>query len=928
MKHRGTVGSRSLARQARSIWIICLGILLAFISAGVSAQSIERGSITGTITDPNGDRMPGVNVMLTSTELGATSETMTDANGRYRFVALLPSTYTVEASIEGFSTARQGDIELTVGKTLSVDLAMELGSVEDIIIVEGSPLIDVRSSTLQTTELNNEILMDVPSGRSIRSVVQLAPGIHSENAEGRQPSAFGSPGMGVQFSVDGVIINSPEAGESEVPLGFFSVEDVTVLGAGASAEYGGYSGVIVNVTTKQGSNDLNGMVDLQLADNDWQSQNTNDPDLQRSGSDRTDTEVHFDIGGPVQRDKAWFFTSFKYYQQDSQASGDHVNAPTNERPRFLGKINWTPTQEKIFSGMLEYSTRDQAYQGADEGDLVAPGATVSLEGTQYLFNFNYTDMLSQDTLLDLKFGGYHQRQAETPDGGDTPARYDIFEDRLSENWWGPFNANRERYQLIASVSHFTDDFIRGEHDFKFGVELQNTVVNTLNQYAGGKFYEDYAGENYILFESTGYDTYADTDKIVGYVQDSWGINDRVRLNLGLRANYWRGAVESDVNGVRFDPGDVFTPDLALAPRIGLNINLGDDNDSVLKAHWGRYYHQVISLFYSRLAPESDVTGYMWNADDEVWEHDFTEGRGPGQWTIDDNLGVPYMDALDVGWEKVLTRTVSLDVTATYRTNHDFLDGVNLTGEFEPTRYTDPDSGRSYNVFDQTNEGENRFYFTNVNYCQDYGQAYKELTCFKSSRKYAGITASLARRWRNNWQMQASWTYGEARGNNNNGWYEFQEGRGSSLGSSTFFKDPNVQINAYGNLTIDPTHLIKVLGNAQLPGGVVVGGYLRYFSGNTYNQLIRVEDVDQRSEIYGYPNGSFRLDDGLTLDLRVEKDFNLGGGRLLGVGIDVFNAGNADTVIEAEQTLNSDRPFGAPVRLIRGRVWRLGARLQF
>ena len=928
MTHGGTTCSRSLAPKAGVARIIGSGVLTVFICAAAWGQSIERGSITGTITDPNGDRMPGVNVTLTSGELGTTSETMTDANGRYRFVALLPSTYTVAASIEGFSTAQQEDIVLTVNQTLTVDLTMQLGSVEDIIIVEGSPLIDVRSSTLQTTELNNEILMEVPTQRSIRGVVQLAPGVHSQNADGRQPSAFGSPGMGVQFSVDGVVINSPEAGESEVPLGFFSVEDVTVLGAGASAEYGGYTGVIVNVTTKQGSNDMNGLVDLQLADNDWQSQNTNDPDLQRSGSDRTDTEVHFDIGGPVQRDKAWFFTSFKYYQEDSKASGDHVNAPTNERPRFLGKINWTPTQEKIFSGMLEYSTRDQAYQGADEGDFISPGATVSLEGTQYLFNFNYTDMLSQDTLLDLKFGGYRQRQSETPDSGDTPARYDIYEDRLTENWWGPFNANRERYQLIASVSHFTDDFIRGEHDFKFGVELQNTLVNTLNQYAGGKFYEDYAGENYVLFESTGYDTYADTDKMVGYVQDSWGINDRVRLNLGLRANYWRGAVESDVNGVRFDQGSVFTPGVGIAPRIGLNINLGDNNESVLKAHWGRYYHQVISLFYSRLAPESDVTGYIWNADDQVWEHDFTEGRGPGQWTIDDSLNVPHMDALDVGWEKVLSRTVSLDITATYRTNDNFLDGVNLTGEFEPTRYTDPDSGRTFNVFNQTNEGENRYYFTNVNHCQDYGQAYKEITCFRKVRKYAGITASLARRWRNNWQMQASWTYGEARGSDNNAWYEFLEGRGSQLGSSTFFRDPNHQINAYGNLTIDPTHLIKVLGNARLPGGVVLGGYLSYFSGNTYNQLIRVEDVDQTSDIYGHPAGSFRLDDGINLDLRVEKDFNIGNNRRLGVGIDVFNVGNADTVIEAEQSLNSDRPFGAPRRLVRGRVWRIGARFHF
>ena len=928
MKHGATVESHAPGNAPGGIRIIGLGVLLVFIGAAAWGQSIERGSITGAITDPNGDRMPGVRVTLTSVELGATSETMTDGSGRYRFVALLPSTYTVEAVIEGFATARQREIVLTVGKTLSVDLSMELGSIEDVIIVEGSPLIDVRSSTLQTTELNNEILMEVPSDRSIRRIVQLAPGVHSEGTDGGRPSAFGSSDQGVQFSVDGVVINSPEAGESEVDLGFFSVEDVTVLGAGASAEYGGYSGVIVNVTTKQGSNDVNGLVDLQLADNDWQSRNTDNPDLQRSGSDRSDTEVHFDIGGPVQRDKAWFFASAKYRQEDSTASEGHPDDPSYEEPRLVGKINWTPTQEKIFSGMLEYSTHDALYQGADEGDFVAPGATFSNVGTQYLFNFNYTDMLSPDTLLDLKFGGYHQRQTERPDNGDVPARYDGFEDRLSENWFGPFNANRERYQLMGSVSHFTDDFIRGEHDFKFGVELQNTLVNTLSGLSGGKYYYDFAGEPYFLYESTGYNTFADTDRIAGYVQDSWGVNDRVRLNLGVRVNYWRGALESDVNGVRFDQGTVFTPDLAIAPRLGLNINLGDDNDSVLKAHWGRYYHQVISLFYSRLAPESDWTGYIWNPDDEIWEHDFTEARGPGQWTIDDSLGVPYMYAWDVGWEKVLSRTVSLDVTATYRTNHDFLDGVNLTGEFEPVRYTDPNSGRTYSVFDQTNEGENRFHFTNVGYCEDYGQAYKQLTCFRKIRKYAGITASLSRRWRNNWQLQAAWTYGEARGSDNNTLSEFQEARGSSLGGSTFFSDPNSQINAYGNLTIDPTHLIKVVGSGELPGGILVGGFLRFFSGNTYNQLIRVDDVDQRSEIYGYPAGSFRVDDGISLDLRVEKDFSIGSDRSLGVGVDVFNLGNADTVIEAEESLDSERPFGSPRRLVRGRVWRLGARLRF
>ena len=114
-----------------------------------------------------------------------------------------------------------------------------------------------------------------------------------------------------------------------------------------------------------------------------------------------------------------------------------------------------------------------------------------------------------------------------------------------------------------------------------------------------------------------------------------------------------------------------------------------------------------------------------------------------------------------------------------------------------------------------------------------------------------------------------------------------------------------------------TGSIKVLGDAQPPGGVVVGGYLCYFSGNTYNQVIRVEDIDQRSATYCCTAGSFRVDVGISLDLRVEKDLNLGSGRSLGVGIGVlnvgiavFNVGNADTFVEAEGTLNSHRPFGA------------------
>jgi hypothetical protein len=711
-------------------------------------------------------------------------------------------------------------------------------------------------------------------------------------------------------------------------MDFDKLEEVSILGIGAPAEYDGFSGVSVNAVTKSGTNELHGMASLYYEDSDWASSNTSNPDLEQGGARSTQWEVPLNIGGPIIRDKLFYFTSLKYLTSESPGDPGMGVDFTNDELRVMGKFTWFPSQEQTLSAFIEYSDRDTRNIGADESDFFTPGTMFDNVQEQWGWNFNYIHMFTDKTLLEAKFGGYIQKQDEVPKNGDTPARYDEYYDMVFDNWFGPFTADRERYLVSASVSHYVDDFA-GSHDFKFGAEFERTPVHTELGYSGGKYYIDVEGEPYLRYDTFGYSTHAETDRMSGYVQDSWSVTPRINLNVGFRLNYWRGSVGADVNGEYVDMGTVFTPDLGVAPRIGLTWELPTEKTSVIKAHWGRFYHQAIALYYSRLAPESDLSLYVWDPDEEEWIFEFTEVRDSSQFTMDDNIKMPYMDSFAIGFEKEITSLISVDITGTYRENYDFLDKVNLTGEFEELQYYDELTGQTYDVYNQLNPGENQYIITNPGRCADYGQAYGPITCFMKERKYWGITASFNRRFADNWQLQGSYTYGKATGNDDNLLLEFGEGRSSSLGASDFYSNPNSQINATGNLTIDPRHQVKLVGSVHLPLQFIIGGFFRYASGNSYNQIIPVYDVEPPdTEIYGQPRGSFKVDDGFNLDLRAEKLFDLGGEHELSVGMNIFNVTNESTEIEVEENVDSELPFGETRRIVRPRRFQLVLRYTF
>lgn len=936
-----------------TLFSVCM---LAFMCSLIFSQSQGTGAIRGTVATPDGEILPGVEITLSSPNLiGGNQSVVSNDGGRFRFVALLIGTYTVEARLMGFTPQRRDNIRLSVGETLTVDFALEIGGIEEeITVISKAPMIDIKDSQIATTEMDYEFLQKIPSGRSMRSQLKFAPGVYGAS----HASAFGSSeSLSNNFMIDGVKVNSPEAGEAEVSIDFDSVEEMKVMGIGAPAEYGGYSGVVVNVVTKSGGNKLRGLFNFFLRRPGWHSENWGDYVdeegeqylLRDSWMEAYD--FHANLGGPIMKDKLWFYVSGKYVW-DKQHIIDY-EGPTEDAWVYhvMGKLTWQADSKNRFGFILERNA-DQI-NNIEAGPWQAPEATPSEGAQQWFFNANYLHIFSDTTFLEAKFGGYDQK------GGinlksDDPAHFDFENEYLSGNFWEYWDFPRQRLQLNTSVSHHAEDFIGGSHDFKFGVEVERSTLTNARGYAGGVFYEDYGDEPYYMFAYDGYSAKPTTVRVSGFVQDSWTIGDRLTINPGLRINHVRGSLPSPV-------GTVFKPKLGIAPRLGITYDVFGDHSTALKIHYGKYYHGIMGMFYLHFQPQGDFSSSVWGPVMTMWDEEEFADTGEhldgwpfpddeyvleftdvweDKYTMDPNLKMAYMNQFVVGIERELGKDIAVGASFIYRTNHDFMDRVNITGEWVPVQWTNPyeTDGKTYTVYERINPGDNNFYVTNPKEGEDYGAAFPDIVGFTPTRKYRGLEFTFDKRYSNGWQLQASYVNGKSWGSDDNTWGEYADNRTSSLGASTKYGNPNFQINAEGRLGFDPTHMLKIMGSIDVPVvDVSLGFYYSFMSGITYNKNIMLPgDIDSDpvswgNEVYIYADekGSYRYPSQHNLDLRVEKFLKIGNYRL-GILIDLFNVLNDSTEDDYETYMDpwSDYQFGHVWGLVSPRTFRAAIRFEF
>jgi outer membrane receptor protein involved in Fe transport len=892
--------------------ILMIALSLVLLNPYLYSQSKENGAFEGKIIIEDGQPLPGVTVTATNTSgAGTRRVAVTDENGKFRFPALLPGVYALEAQLEGFQTAKREGIRLIVGTTLTVDFRMNLGKIEEKVTVAGVlPMVDVKDSQTAVSSLSNEILQNIPNNQFVSNVVNLAPGV-------TQSSAFGAADNGIQYQIDGVDVSDPELHTAFVFLDYGTVEEAKVMGIGAPAEYDGFTGAVFNTITKSGGNQLEGMMDSFIQPESWNGKNSDDPSL--SSPKAAYKNIHLSLGGPITKDKFWFFAALQYYRSDLTPSGwDQYNDTTAyDQPRSFLKLTWQPNAANSLQGFLEGDIYNGKNRGANR--YTPPEATVKQRSPEISFNLNYLHVFSNHTFLETKFGGFLAYYKLIPASGyDVSGVTDAATGMNSVNSTWYYHAYRERYSITSALSHHAEKFIVGSHDFKFGIDAEMNPCRTEYGYANGIYYTTYDGEPYMATGYEGYNTSATNTRISGYIQDSWEVTDKLKINPGVRLNYYRGSLK----GI----GTVFTPKMAFSPRIGVTYDLFADHSTTIKAHYGRMFENVISSYYIKMAPVSDYISYSWNPDTQTYDENWRSVWDPTTYTLDPNISMPYVDQFTVGIERELVKDLTLGVTYIYRNFKNFIDRVNTTGEFEKVAdsYTDPETGTVYDIpyYTQLNPGDDHYILTNPK------QGQYPIVTFTPYRRYSCVEFQLNKRFSNGWQLLFSYVYSK-----NKGTYDtlYSGDYSNGVAASKIFSNPNFQTNLEGRPTMDVPHQIKVQGTIVLPFDINLSGFYSFLSGNTYSDYVMVSMPDPEGgskNVMLKAMGSNRYPAQHNLDLQLEKIFNISGRLRLSVMASAFNIFNAATVTAVNSTLNISDPYGSVYGLVNPRVFRAGLRLYF
>jgi hypothetical protein len=878
--------------------LLSLVVVLLLATSFVIPQSKETGALQGTITLEDGNPVSGVMVTLTAGKVvGATKTTITNAEGKYRFVGLPPGTYTLSAALEGFASAKQTDIKVGVTKTLTIDLTLKQGKItEEVMVVGKSALVDVKDSSTASVEMTTDYLQNIPNTQFAPDAVNLAPGVTSDVAYG------GAQGTGIAYQIDGVDVSDPAGGTAWVFLDYNVMEEVSISGIGAPAEYGGFTGVVFNTVTKSGGNQFKGYAEFLYQGADWNSTNSSNPDF-KPGAVKF-YSGHLDIGGPIIKDKLSFFLSGLYYREIEALPGTDYNRDYKQ-PKGFGKLSWQPSKKTRINTFFEYDVYNGVGRGGDA--LTQEVATVKQESPEGVFNLSAQHLFSDFTFAEGKiayFTGYYA--LEPAAGRNISGHFDWGNSWSTVNSTYFYKGDRTRLQADMSISHHADDFIKGNHDFKFGASYIHNTQRDRYGYNNGAYYADWYGEPYWKMAYEGYDINAKMDTVSFFAQDSWNITDRLTINPGIRVDISRG-------GVNDLPGTEYKTKPAVGPRIGFTYDLFGDHSTAVKAHWGRYFEGAyIYTITSVSKSKSDYAEYYW--DGSEWVLDYFQPGGWSLYTLDDKLDQSYMDQFTVGIERELIKDLSLGVTYISRKNYDQIAPVNIGGQYEIQQWTDPTTQETVDLWIQTNDrSENRYLITNPK------KGFLPWMQFTPYRKYTGLEVLLNKRFSNKWQLMLSYVYSKAKGNFNNN-------EDSGAGYNTTFENPNNQINADGILQFDYTHMLKVQGSLILPLDINVNVNFQLISGSTYTMRARVPDsVDvNKSVIYVEPRGSHRYPMSKNLDIRLEKTFKIAKVKL-GLLLDIFNVFN-EGIVTSYSTYTTS--FEDILAIKNPRAFRAGLRFWF
>lgn len=333
-------------------------LLLALVSINGLAWAGTTGNIKVTVLDNNGAPLPGAVVSALTEESLTRRSGVTDGDGSVLLASLDPSTkYEVTATMAGFATVKQSGLTVRTDRTTELSLTMKVASVEEVITVTSDvPLVDT-TSAIVGQDITLELTESLPTARSYQSYLQLAPG--TKPSSGGNPSSKG----GVNYSdiggnygnstdnfyyVDGVNITDGTTGTFGSNFNSEIIQEQSVITGGAPAEFAGSAGLLSRVVTKSGGNTFAGSLNYYFQNDSLVADNEN-----IEGNKFSTYDTAFTLGGPILKDKIWFYLSYQIKSREddvySQSDNSFLRSVSTDQDLGFAKLTWQITEKDKLS---------------------------------------------------------------------------------------------------------------------------------------------------------------------------------------------------------------------------------------------------------------------------------------------------------------------------------------------------------------------------------------------------------------------------------------------------------------------------------------------------------------------------------------------------------------------------------------------------
>lgn len=892
------------------------GLGLVLLSYGV-ATAQTRASIVGTIADSTGAVLPGVTVSLVSPDLvgGALSAT-TGPDGTYRFSDLPPGVYELSAQLAGFQTLDRPALRLLFGSTLTVDLTLAVGNLTERMVVAGrAPAVDVTTARA-TSRIDQDLIQATPTVTDQRNgleIMAMSPGVNLRSALGAARDAN-------EVLLDGSPATAPERQATNAAvINSDWMEEIQVVAAGANAEYGEFSGAVVNFVLKGGSNDRHGLLEYRKVPGSWLGNNVGSLNSTLQGRFNNTTiltqwDANAQIGGPFLKDRLFYFGGFQRIRNDTIATGAPLppGPSTQSQWRALLKLSAAATTNLRLEGSVQSNEVDIVGNGS--GTATPETGSVNSEPNT-LVSTRAMWTANDKTLVEVRAGGLRYEQSLDPKiGGRTgaPPHRDTVTGISSVNLASYRFLHETRFGFGVSVTRYQDHTVGQHHELKAGLDVNSIGFYSESGFPGGLSFVDRSGVADQVTIWAGDTISASGTRTTFYLQDGWRVTDRIRLEPGVRVSFNRGSTPT--------AGSVYST-TPIDPRIGLAWDVAKDHRTVVRAHYGRYHEAFATTEYqfTDTATQTVQITARVNAPGNYTE--LTRLTPANNLLVDPNIRQAYMDQYTVGIERELFTDFSVSAQYIQREGKDQFNWIDTTSVYAPVSVRDPgidnvagtaDDGALFTAYNLTNPGVGNRVFSNA-----------------GSRRYRGLQLTAQKRFSKNWQVLAGYTRSSAEGSVNN---QITDNYGGVAANNPFLS-PNNAINSVGRNTLDPPHQLLLRGSYHVGvlGGFNVGPAYRYISGNAISRTAVFRLTQGNVTIRVEPRGTFPTEAANSVDVRFDKTFPLGStARQLSLYLDIFNLNNQGvaTSAAAPNTEASGATFGVPVAWSPPRTLLVAGRFTF